>query len=596
MSHNSISVNDLEIGARIVRKLREAGYVEVTQLTNDANDSWSKVLSAKEASQLAIALKPLINENLTRSARPKDSNKSSEVKRDDVAALPISRTLATRLRLLGFETISSVEDNLYELSKIKGGMSPSTVRGIKRAISEWRRDVPAPEALKPKKTPKRSTGKFVNWIPTKDLNEYADAADLIEDLISEALNFFGERDRAVLENRAFCRDQDSYQTLQSLAEQFGVTRERIRQIEKKRLANVRALILDCQPVKQAYPRTELKDFWFPLHERLSSLEEISVAELSSHVAAALDVPSEKLSRIVALLTPILTLSVADPLAAQAREGGRHLSATNLPAELRALPITYLRLGQSTKALVNKNVHTIEDYYSFCQVQRSGLGKKNKAVFDSLTTLNSRNLAKPEDPQLLLSEALGLHIDEFTWKDGLAGTYLNFVSWFSGVIGIVFTWSKVEDVFRLRTALPAGERMGLKELSIEISGNSNGGISGRVERYILDGMTAIFVHRDLSKCPIHIPSEVNELMDSLTSCFSESGDNFELFSTIICHRLNIPEVEVGKSSHLFWALLSGNLPNRYWHLQNRSANDTAVEEIELAQKDRVIKLRGFRSTY
>ena len=27
------------------------------------------------------------------------------------------------------------------------------------------------------------------------------------------------------------------------------------------------------------------------------------------------------------------------------------------------------------------------------------------------------------------------------------------------------------------------------------------------------------------------------------------------------------IEVSKSSHLFWALLSGNLPNRYWHLKN-----------------------------
>jgi hypothetical protein len=583
MSTTSISVNDLEVGARIVRKLVEAGYTEVSQLTTDASNFWSTVLSAKEVSQVLFALydlNPVGDDSPSSTLQPEHAETSSEGTLDDIDFLPVSRRLATRLRALGYHRISDVAKDMHKLPK--HGVAYTTVRKIEAAIWEWHSS--------------GRQGSVIKWLPSRNVDEYTDAADLIEALITETLNLFDDRQRSVLAERAFCLDQGGFQTLQELADRFEVTRERIRQIEKKGIAKVRDLVLDCKPVKLLAPRPELKAFWQPLLSELHNLEEISIGELSKLMSATLKIPDAHQNRILALLTPLLTLSVSDDLSARAREGAQYSPVSDLPDGVLDLPITHLRLGNSTAALIDKNIHTLEDFYLFCQVRRSQLGKKQKVAFDALTSLTRDGSNRSADPELQLSYALNVHIHPFAWQGGVADAYTSFIPWFTQVIGIVFTWSKVEDVFRLRTALPAGERMSLAKLSLEISGNSNGGISGRVERYILDGMTAIFVQRDLSKCPIHIPSEVNDLIDSLSAFYSEAAGSFELFSTIISHRFDIPEAKVRKSSHLFWALLSGNLPNRYWHLKEMARGGPAAQKEEVVDGVRTIKLKGFRKRF
>jgi hypothetical protein len=655
MSKASTSINDLEISARITRKLREAGFANMSQLTNSWLDPWADSLSAREAAEVVDALRTSsssshevgkvssniglsetflddgcddviflsISTNLANKLRRLGYRKVSEIKKDlprlvisastkeklveairlweaaarntyrddeydDVIFLSISTNLANKLIGLGYRRVSEIKKDLPRLV-----ISEGAKKKLRKAILLWGSAITRERAgILETSTAAMASPPKGEWFPSKPLNSFNTPAELIFQLFQEALSSFKPVNRRVLEARAFAGDQSDFPTLQTLAEEAGVTRERVRQIEKRGLTDCRALILENKPTKLLSPRPELQSFWQPILAGLAELEEISMEDLSNLIDATLEISSSDRSRVLGLLTPLLTLSVMDPLVQQSRAG----TVNPLPAGLAALPVTHLRLGRATDSLIADEIHNIGAFWSSGHNKRYKLSKKNKAALDALQVIASNDAPMLQDPELSLSRALNVHVDDFVWRGSVAETYVDFIPWFSGVIGIILTWRKVEDVFRLRTALPAGERMSLKRLSLEISGNSNGSFSGRIERYILDEMTTIFVHKDLSKCPIHIPSEVNELMDSLTSCFSEVADNFELFSTIISHRLDIPESEVKKSSHLFWALLSGNLPNRYWHLKGRARGGPAAQIEDAVNGTRTIKLKGFRKRF
>ena len=82
------------------------------------------------------------------------------------------------------------------------------------------------------------------------------------------------------------------------------------------------------------------------------------------------------------------------------------------------------------------------------------------------------------------------------------------------------------------------------------------------------------------------------MAKLVSIHTEANNDYELFQVIISHRLDVHESVVKKSAHLFWAMLSGNLPNRYWHLTQKARTKKDEHVIPAG----VVKLRGFRSAY
>ena len=68
--------------------------------------------------------------------------------------------------------------------------------------------------------------------------EDADSKELRRDKVRSVLSFLNERERSVLEMRFGLNDGKDH-TLEEVGKQFGVTRERIRQIEAKALRKLR---------------------------------------------------------------------------------------------------------------------------------------------------------------------------------------------------------------------------------------------------------------------------------------------------------------------------------------------------------------------
>ena len=83
---------------------------------------------------------------------------------------------------------------------------------------------------------------LIEFIPSEDVQSVEDTVIVRElrSYLDEALETLSDRERQVLRMR-FGLDDGECRTLEDIGQQFGVTRERIRQIEAKALKKMRLL-------------------------------------------------------------------------------------------------------------------------------------------------------------------------------------------------------------------------------------------------------------------------------------------------------------------------------------------------------------------
>jgi len=434
----------------------------------------------------------------------------------------------------------------------------------------------------------------INFFPAAPLLNFDSNTQLIQCLLQEYLSQLPPNMRLVLAARAFVEDPTEFQTLEEVGSKLGVTRERVRQIEKKALNNLRELLFGngvCHHTGLV-ARPALREVFAPLLSALDSMTEISFGDLTALISSLLEIDVENLSQIVALLTPLLAGSVSDQLARTSRKNAKLLNVY-LPEEIRQFPISNLRMGKETEGLLREGIRTIEDFSNWSTGRRLH-GKSAKKAVDALSNLCKGNDLELEDMSLALSRSLDLFVSGYVFRDGLAGTYEGFIPWFQSVVGHTLTWAKVDEVFRFRTSLPAEKRMTMKNLGLKL-GCAESSI-GRIERYILDHMTEFFVHENLSKFLAHAPPRIFQLIRLLRGIHSEANDDYELFITITSHHLDMRESDVKVAAHLFWAILSGKLPNRYMHLSEKARGSSKLKQNKVPEQGIVVKLKGFRKVY
>jgi hypothetical protein len=399
----------------------------------------------------------------------------------------------------------------------------------------------------------------------------------------------------VLKSRAFQQNPDSFMTLEAVAEDLGVTRERIRQIEKKGLVIAHELFFEdgLNRKRKLLVRTEFTSLMQPLIEALRARTEISLADLSDMVESTMNVKSDNLFRFMGLLVPILSGTASGELASASRQQLDSRPLKNIPSKILNSSVSQLRLGRITESLLDRDILTIADFHREFTRQKLVKTDPRRQALRQLMQMDRRWNDVEGDSDYKFAQGLDLYIPEFEWGEGVSETFKGFIPWFKTCISKALSWDDVEPVFRLRTSLPASKRMTMAVLasSTEIKTIQSSGV-GRIERYILDHLTLFFVHGDLSKCKVFIPDRVFSLFEKLKPIASEANGDFQLFQTIVSYRFDMHEAEVKQSAHLFWALLTGNLPNRFWHLTQKGEKRKAQPSVGLG----IVKLRGFRSRY
>jgi RNA polymerase primary sigma factor len=168
-------------------------------------------------------------------------NKIIRAKRDMVQKLGREATadeLALELDYLTDEESDAVRESLQNGTKVdpltyrKWKQSAGKIRSIMRISQE-------PMSLELPVGAEDNT-QFGDFIPDQNGVEPVDAAsrELLREQVRDVLGFLTERERSVIEMRFGLNDGKDH-TLEEVGQQFGVTRERIRQIEAKALRKLR---------------------------------------------------------------------------------------------------------------------------------------------------------------------------------------------------------------------------------------------------------------------------------------------------------------------------------------------------------------------
>lgn len=168
-------------------------------------------------------------------------NKIVKLQRDLVQKLghePSDEELALELDYLSPEESETIKKSLEEKTQIdpvlnrKWRQAVSKIRDIKRISMD-------PMSLESPVGNEDST-EYGDFIPDESAQQPVDAAskELLREQIRNVLGFLSEREREVLEMRFGLNDGKDH-TLEEVGRSFGVTRERIRQIEAKALRKLR---------------------------------------------------------------------------------------------------------------------------------------------------------------------------------------------------------------------------------------------------------------------------------------------------------------------------------------------------------------------
>lgn len=590
-SNKPVSVTYLPISTRLRNKLLRLGYFEIHNLIDELPELRGSGLSPYQKTQVRLAITKWEGEHEQTVMAP-STNQIDNRSDTSLSFLKVSDRLRQKLLALGYSDILGLPGERKILNQ---ELTYYETRQVLSALTEWhfladQNSSEVQQAI----NHQYKAGQRVNFFPAAPLTNFDSNTQLIQCLFQEYISLLPPNMHRVLTARAFVENPEDFQTLEEVGSNLGVTRERVRQIEKKALNNLRELLFGSGVCRSTglVARPELHEIFAPLLSELESMAEISFGDLSSLVSSLLEINAESLSEIVTLLTPLLAGSVSDQLARTSRKHAQLLNV-NLPEEIRQFPISDLRMGKATEGLLREGIVTIEDFLKSSMEPRVH-GKSAKKAVEALSNLCRDDDLELADMSLALSKALDLFVSGYAFRDGLAGTYEGFIPWFQSVVGQTLSWALVDEVFRFRTSMPAEKRMTMKNLGLKLGCVAPS--IGRIERYILDHMTEFFVHENLSKFLAHAPPRIFQLIRLLRGIYSEANDDYELFITITSHRLDMRESEVKVAAHLFWAILSGKLPNRYWHLSEKARSSSKPKQNKIPHQDIVVKLKGFRKVY
>jgi RNA polymerase primary sigma factor len=151
---------------------------------------------------------------------------------------PVSKEIALEMELLSDEDLQAIEH-----TRASGqSLDPATERRWRRAATKVRRIMRIAQEPMSLETPigSEENSYLGDFIEDESVVGPVDAASkqLLKEQMQDILDSLSERERKVLEMRFGLLDGQGH-TLEEVGQEFGVTRERIRQIEAKALRKLR---------------------------------------------------------------------------------------------------------------------------------------------------------------------------------------------------------------------------------------------------------------------------------------------------------------------------------------------------------------------
>lgn len=602
-----LSISKLRISERLKRILLSCGLNTVGKLITIENEIEKHIPDIDSASE--SELKNLIHAHKITGQPYICGHTSDEDGCDQLTVDPIpmvSVRLMNALNRIGIYTLSQLLTVNPDALSREYAVGKKTVEEL-RTLQEWAGLLPDQKTFE--ECVFRHTA---HPIPTRFLQKpsievktipsvFGDKRSIAVDTraaFEELCSYLTPRESKIAQKRIWPKG-DIYVTLEMLAEEFGITRERVRQVEKRLLAQFARFFCHHEETKIRKKKIKLKlensvgKKWKRATAEITSHDEIDAYELFGTLSKNL-----MLSRlgVLDLYRFSITLYSQDSSSALQREFRRigvHIAGLrSLPENVLKTSIQKLRLGSITKTLEEKNqIHTLCEIYEHSE----RLTRTQIKLIDKRLSKLYRSVEKNNEIDWLKFCRLCGFPQCSAAPKGRDFQYnpTAFLNQMRFLVEQLTAWRHSLTVFEERLAKPTGQRVTQQILAERLFGPSSvAPYVARIEKYVICKLATILVCGDFRDCYCHIDQGLLEIFSiaenirGVTQCFSE----FETQINCVFSRMDKGEKGI---PHLIWAIFEGNAPNSYHHLTSKGKKTNPERPASLPRK---IKLKGFKRIF
>jgi len=500
---------------------------------------------------------------------------------EEAASLPISvfglGAKTAHLKAIGWHTLADLPLHWESQMMRTGNVGAKTTRRVQQTISAIRASIYDQKLDMDMLAEKLDIRFFPQEVAFNDLP--------LPEKMTRFISTFAEADRnpmtaEIAKRRINVKGSDTA-TLEEIGDGFGVTRERIRQIERKFLANLRSTLVDPYHNRNFILRDEFLKPFERLAEAMVESETLTPMEVAELMAEIWECPLvdavQALPKMIAII-----------------EGSARTDGT-----LRRLGDTPLKLFEKLPRKVGQHA-----------VNNLGLGKSIVRKCERLGVMTARDMRmgwingldfKTDDETIM--ETLSAIVESGSGHELDVGEYCNarnmdvvpyepgewadYIKTLIRDVRIIIKteafWPLAPDIYDRRTSLPLGERQTLQKIA-DIH-DTHGPTIKRTETETLDRLREITDDRNPFRLELVLREDWLDMWQVMSERFERFKDNQVVFRNSVRDATGSTEEDVETALPLIWGVLSGKL--------TRKKSGTIRIDNNPAMVMKPVKLSGFR---
>lgn len=400
-----------------------------------------------------------------------------------------------------------------------------------------------------------------------------------------------EADRLILRLR-LGRERQARATLEELGQRIGVTRERIRQRQRKLLGGLGAALLDDdQSLSPVQFSDDFRRWWRTAAEVLSTSTTLVWPAFVSALERAWGVPAARLADVLPYALAVLTdegqvVAPRHPLPQRLLEP--------LPPGLLRRPLRSFPVGRACRDLEAANIASFGGLLLAAIENRLPQGRSGEVAARLLAGVATSLSESEETDPVRLAAALSLPL----LPEDLTPDPVAFLSAFNPAVQAAVHRGQMPgrapEIWTLRTSRPADGRPTLEQTATMLG--TGGPSIKREESVMLSLLNAQLVHGDQSRAGVIWRPDFLARTGEAVAEWQASGGEFEAFVQRLATRW---EMDAGRLRQMvpgLWAVLSLYPAGRRRRMERPLMERKTPTAVDHPEVQGLIVLRGFRRVH
>lgn len=387
--------------------------------------------------------------------------------------------------------------------------------------------------------------------------------DVIEGIIESAAD---KVEADILRNR-LTQTAENQLTLKDLGRKHGVTRERIRQKQKKLLVEISNGLMEGLYSNSEYRfRPEFAAVWHKAEQAFEGRDELDASSFLSQLSSEWKVGVGDLLEHLPFIFAVLTNTHSIPHNFRVYLQYPLLTSKGLSQELLSKSTKQLPLGRKVEFLEELNITTVEELIEmFCAFPDEFSGRAFHELFQSLEA-HLQSLASPSDFEW---KAYYPHLGQTLLPDVLPNSPRGFLDSLKPTLSLAIELGGDDycqfsrEVLMSRSFPRRDDRLSDQALADQ-AGTTAANIS-RVERELNRRLRSVLIERNFSKASVIFEDGFLDFWSQVEAAYRE-GDSVHEYERNLAHVWGISREEIKDYINLFWSILTNHPPgkNRNWY--------------------------------